>query len=195
MGRSHRRTEKEGGGRRDPQQHPASADTPWWGAAAEIDQLRTHLRMIPTPASSPSSAPAAWAKRVCPWKRRERFWTVTVRRTFPSGIFLVELAAATAREEMLAACAAAFGFALEREPEPLQQISQLPQQQADAACCSTMSNSSSRRLRSAADAVAALQKVRPGTHGVWSPRARKLNLTGEHVLPLARLGAAGPGHP
>ena len=98
--------------------HPA---TPLVGRSAEIERLATYLCEADTRLVT-IVGPGGMGKTRLAVETAHRLLDGDGAAPFPDGSFFVDLAAAISRQEMLAACATSFGFGLERNPEPLQQI-------------------------------------------------------------------------
>jgi predicted ATPase/DNA-binding SARP family transcriptional activator len=158
--------------------------TPLVGRSAEIAHLVTHLHN-PNTRLMTIVGPGGMGKTRLSLETARTLLDADGGAPFPSGIFLVELAAATARDEMLAACATAFGFALESEPEPLQQIVNFLSNKQLLLLLDNVEQLIAPPER-AAEVVSALLKGALGLKVLVTSR-QKLNLTGEHVLPLEGL--------
>ena len=97
--------------------------TPFVGRDAEIAEL-TRLLADAAIQLVTILGPGGMGKTRLSLEAAERFvdGTSATRIAFPDGVYFVELATANSVEQMITAVATAFGFAIERELEPIQQI-------------------------------------------------------------------------
>ena len=167
--------------------HPA---TPLVGRSAEIGRLATYLSDAGTRLVT-IVGPGGMGKTRLAVETAHRVLGDDGATPFPDGSYFVDLAAATSRQEMLAACAASFGFGLERNPEPLQQIVNFTAGRQLLLLLDNFEQLVGPPAR-AAELVAALLRDSPRLKLLVTSR-QKLNLTGERTLPLGGLGL--PGRP